>query len=135
MALAAAAGNPGRLMRLFLCDDNPEYRTLTRIALEGDHEVVGEAGDGVEAIDLAPTVAPEVVLLDLNMPRLNGHDALARLRELLPGAKIIVLTTGTAENERRRALAAGADGFIVKPESVFALPGRLREALAGAGSR
>ena len=115
-------------MRLFLCDDNAEYRKLTRLALK-DHDIVGEAGDGLEAIAQAPAAEPDVLLLDLNMPRLNGHDALPDLRRLLPATKIIVLTTGIAEDERRRSLEAGADGFIVKPESVFALPRELAAAL------
>ena len=118
-------------MRLFLCDDNAQYRTLTRIALEREHEIVGEAGDGIEAIERAPDVAPEVLLLDLNMPRMNGHEALVRLRERLPGTKIVILTSGQVPDDRKRALAAGADGFIVKPESVFALGDELSAALAG----
>jgi CheY-like chemotaxis protein len=117
-------------MRVFLCDDNDGYRALTRIVLEPQHEVVGEAGDGAEAIERAPDVAPDVLLLDLNMPRLSGQDALPRLREILADTKIIILTTGRGEDERRRALDAGADGFITKPESVFSLPAELEKALA-----
>jgi DNA-binding NarL/FixJ family response regulator len=117
-------------MRVFLCDDNAGYRALTRIVLQDHHEVVGEAADGVEAIERAPTAEPDVLLLDLNMPRLGGQDALPRLRALLEATKIIILTTGRTEDERRRALEAGADGFIVKPESVFSLPEELRRALA-----
>jgi CheY-like chemotaxis protein len=116
-------------MRLFLCDDNAEYRQLTRLALGREHDIVGEAADGAEAIERAPNADPEVLLLDLNMPRLNGHQALPELRRLLPQAKIIVLTTGMAEDERQRALDAGADGFIVKPESLFTLAGELTSAL------
>ncbi|MCW3041545.1 MAG: chemotaxis protein CheY [Solirubrobacterales bacterium] len=116
-------------MRVFLCDDNEQYRLLARIVLEPIYEIVGEAGDGVEAIELAPELAPDVVLLDLNMPRLNGHEALPRLRELLPHARLLVLTSGQATDERERALAAGADGFILKPESVYALVGELAAAL------
>jgi two-component system chemotaxis response regulator CheY len=117
-------------MRLFLCDDNPEYRMLARLVLEeAAHEIVGEAGDGVEAEEQAPALTPDVVLLDLNMPRRNGYEALPRLRELLPDSKIVVLTTGRAQEERERALTAGADGFIVKPDSVFDLAGELRRAV------
>jgi CheY-like chemotaxis protein len=116
-------------MRVFLCDDNSGYRALTRIVLQDQHEVVGEAADGLEAIERAPAAAPEVLLLDLNMPRMGGQAALPRLRELLDTTKIIILTTGRTEEERQRALDAGADGFIVKPESVFALPEELSRAL------
>jgi DNA-binding NarL/FixJ family response regulator len=119
-------------MRLFLCDDNPGYRTLTRIVLEEHYDVVGEAGDGVEAIELAPGAEPDVLLLDLNMPRMGGQEALPALREKLTQTKIIILTTGRSPDERRQALAAGADGFIVKPESVFALPDELSRALGSA---
>jgi CheY-like chemotaxis protein len=117
-------------MRVFLCDDNDGYRQLARLVLEPHHEVVGEAGDGVEAIERAPEIAPDVLLLDLNMPRLNGREALPRLRQLLDGTKIIVLTTGRAEDERQRAIDAGADGFITKPESIFELPDELDRVLA-----
>jgi DNA-binding NarL/FixJ family response regulator len=119
-------------VRLFLCDDNAQYRQLARLVLErAGHEIVGEAGDGAEVVRRAPASAPEVVLLDLNMPNVDGFAALPSLREALaPEAKILVLTTGQARGERRRALAAGADGFIVKPERVFALDETLRAALA-----
>src|SRR5215217_1761979 len=114
-------------MRVFLCDDNDGYRALTRIVLEPHHDVVG---DGAEAIERAPRVAPDVLLLDLNMPRLSGQEALPRLREILTSTKIIILTTGREEDERRQAIDLGADGFIVKPDSVFSLPDELRRALA-----
>jgi DNA-binding NarL/FixJ family response regulator len=116
-------------MRVFLCDDNPGYRALTRIVLEDQHEVVGEAADGIEAIERAPAASPDVLLLDLNMPRMSGQDALPKLRALLERTKIIILTTGRTEQERTRALDAGADGFIVKPESVFELPVELGRVL------
>jgi len=118
-------------MRLFICDDNPEYRSLARMVLEmAGHEVVGEAGDGEEAIAQAPAAEPEVVLLDLNMPNMNGFEALPHLRERLPATKILILTTGQAPKERQRALESGADGFIVKPARVFSLEDEIQAALA-----
>ena len=118
-------------MRLFVCDDNREYRELVRLVLGDVHEIVGEAGDGLEAIERAPDTTPDVLLLDLNMPRLSGYDALPQLREVLPqDTKIIILTSGRAEDERQRALDSGADGFIRKPESVFDLVADLSAALA-----
>jgi DNA-binding NarL/FixJ family response regulator len=118
-------------MRLFLCDDNEGYRALARIVLQDGHEVVGEAANGRQAIELAPATGPDVLLLDLNMPVLSGMEALPRLRTLLPDTKIVILTTGRSPDERRQAFDAGADGFIVKPESVFALPDELGRVLAG----
>ena len=121
-------------MRLFVCDDNAQYRQLARLALErAGHEIVGEAGNGAEALELAPAVAADVVLLDLNMPVMNGLDAVPHLRARLPGARIVVLTTGQGPDERRRALAAGADALIVKPDRIFTLGDELRTALAGLG--
>jgi two-component system chemotaxis response regulator CheY len=121
-------------MRLFLCDDNAQYRELARLVLrQAGHEIVGEAGDGAEAIELAPQCAPDVVLLDLNMPNLDGFEALPRLRAALgPSTAILILTTGQAPRERERSLDGGADGFIVKPERIFALDDELRAALARA---
>jgi DNA-binding NarL/FixJ family response regulator len=118
-------------MRLFLCDDNVQYRKLARLVLEKDgHDVVGEAGNGREALERAPEADPEVVLLDLNMPVMNGYETLPGLRERLPDARIVVLTTGQGLDERERALGAGADGFIVKPDRVYALSDEVRAAVA-----
>ena len=120
-------------MRLFLCDDNPHYRTLVRLVLErAGHEVVGEAEDGREAIERAPEARPEVLLLDLNMPGVNGWQALPVLRDLLPETKLVILTTGQARDERRRVLEAGADGFIVKPPRITALHEALVDELRAA---
>jgi two-component system chemotaxis response regulator CheY len=118
-------------MKLFLCDDNDEYRALIRMVLElAGHEIVGEASDGDEALARAPAAAPDIVLLDVNMPNKSGFEALPPLRELLPASKILILTTGQAPRERERALDAGADGFIVKPARVFSLDEEIQAALA-----
>ena len=120
-------------MRLFLCDDNAEYRHLARIALErAGHEIVGEAGSAQEAIDRAPPSAPDALLLDLNMPGMNGVEALPQLRAVLPRTRIIVLTTGQVPDDRRHALGAGADGFVVKPERLFTLGDELSAVLGPA---
>jgi DNA-binding NarL/FixJ family response regulator len=118
-------------MRLFLCDDNVQYRKLARLVLEkAGHDVVGEAGNGREALDRVAAAEPDVVLLDLNMPVMDGYETLPGLRGLLPGTRIVVLTTGQGQDERERALDAGAEGFIVKPDSVYALSDEVRAALA-----
>ena len=118
-------------MRIFLVDDNAAYRRLARIALEqAGHEIAGEAGNGREALERTPAAGADVVLLDLNMPVMDGLDALPRLRAALPGTPIVILTTGHARHERERALGGGADAFIVKPDRIFSLPDELAAALA-----
>ena len=117
-------------MRLFLCDDNEPYRRLVRMVMAESHEIVGEASDGVEVLERAPALTPDVVLLDLNMPRMNGHEALPRLREAMPQGKIVVLTSALGTDDEARAMAAGADAYIAKPASIFSLPDELASALA-----
>jgi DNA-binding NarL/FixJ family response regulator len=118
-------------MRLFLCDDNHGYRTLARAALAREgFEILGEADDGAGAIERAPALAPDALLLDLNMPSVDGIQALPALRAALPATTIVVLTSGQALDERERAMQAGAHAFIAKPASIFTLAGELRAALA-----
>jgi two-component system response regulator DesR len=120
-------------MRLYLCDDNAEYRMLARVVLEqAGHAIVGEAANADDAVAQAGSTAPDVLLLDLNLAGRAGLDALPQLREALPGVRIVVLTSGQAGDERERALQAGADGFIAKPERIFTLDDELRAVLSGA---
>jgi two-component system NarL family response regulator len=120
-------------VRIYLCDDNPQYRQLARLVLAEDHEIVGEGGDGDEVVRDASEARPDLVLLDLNMPRVPGYEALPPLRAALPDAKIVILTSGRAENEQAAAIRAGADGFIAKPESIFALPAEIARVLDEGG--
>src|SRR3954452_2598473 len=105
-------------IRVFVCDDAPAFRDLLRMALEmdGSLAVVGEAEDG-SGLDALAEAAPDVVLLDLNMPELGGLDALPRLRELAPQARVVVLSSFSAEEKEAAALAAGADRYVDKRAS------------------
>jgi DNA-binding NarL/FixJ family response regulator len=105
-------------VRVFVCDDAPAFRDLLRMALEADGSlsIVGEAEDGT-GLDAIADARPDVVLLDLNMPELGGLEALPRLRELAPGARVIVLSSFSAEEKEAAALAAGADRYLDKRES------------------
>src|SRR5258707_11032348 len=104
-------------IRVFVCDDAPVFRDLLRLALEqdGDLAVVGEADDGsqVEAIAAA---RPDVVLLDLSMPERGGLEVLGEVRELAPDARVIVLSSFSAEEMGEAAEAAGADRYLDKRE-------------------
>ena len=109
---ATAAAKP---LRVVIVDDTPDLRDLLRMALEsGGFDVVAEAGDGAEAIEVARVHLPDVILLDLAMPVMDGLEALPTLRELCPDAKIVVLSGFGAAQMTRRAMAAGADGYLQK---------------------
>ena len=113
--------------RLLIVDDDPLVRSALTFMLGGqpDLEVVGEAGDGREGLLRAAELKPDVVLMDIRMPRLNGLDATRRLLAGDHPPRVIVLTTFDADDYVVEALAAGADGFLLKdtppPEVVDAI--------------
>jgi DNA-binding NarL/FixJ family response regulator len=103
--------------RILLVDDHP----LTRSALAGllaqnGFDVVGEAADGEEAIQSAGRVQPDLILLDLSMPGLDGLSALPRLREAAPACEVVVLTASGTEENLLGAIRGGAAGYLLKSE-------------------
>jgi DNA-binding NarL/FixJ family response regulator len=103
--------------RILLVDDHP----LTRSALAGllaqqGFDVVGEAADGQEAIDSAARLQPDLILLDLSMPGLDGLSALPQLREAAPNCEVVVLTASGTEENLLGAIRAGAAGYLLKSE-------------------
>ena len=102
--------------RIVVCDDQSAFRQLVTmvLGLERGIEVVGEAADGVEAIDAARRHAPDVLLLDVAMPNMDGLEALPFIREASPATRVVMVTAFGSETIRERALAAGAAGFIEK---------------------
>lgn len=119
--------------RVFHCDDEPNYRSLVKVVLtqaDGDYEVVGEASDGREAIDIAPGLKPDILLLDVNMPGMGGIEALPHLRAALPDTKIVALTTSWRSAWEEHFLRLGGDGFVEKPRDALTLPELLEAALA-----
>ena len=102
--------------RVLIVDDDPLVRSALALMLGGqaDLEVVGEAGDGREGVDLARRLDPDVVLMDIRMPRLNGLEATRELHARPEPPRVIVLTTFDADEHVFGALAAGADGFLLK---------------------
>jgi DNA-binding NarL/FixJ family response regulator len=105
-------------IRLLIVDDQELVRTGFRLFLDtqDDFEVVGEAGDGEEAIELARRLRPDVVLMDIRMPRMDGVEATARLTaaEIEPPPRVLVLTTFDLDEYVFGALRAGAAGFLLK---------------------
>jgi CheY-like chemotaxis protein len=115
-------------LRVVIVDDTAEQRDLLRRGLEDDgFDVVAEAGDGREGIAVARSAHPDVILLDLAMPVMDGLEALPTLRTDCPDATIVVLSGfGTAQSTRR-ALAAGADGYLRKGIPVATMLAHLRD--------
>lgn len=103
-------------IRVVLVDDQELIRVGFRLVLEAEDDisVVGESADGLDAIDVVLTARPDVVLMDVRMPRLNGIEATARIVELVPDARILVLTTFDLDEYAFGALSAGASGFLLK---------------------
>lgn len=111
------------MTRVMVVDDEPDIRLVVRVAIEAvGHEVVGEAGDGYEAVRLVPVVRPETVVLDVMMPGLNGLDALVLLRQADPRMRVIMLTALGCDEVSPVAIGRGAAGCIEKPNVVRDLP-------------
>jgi len=102
--------------RVLIVDDVPQVRKdlRTLLSLAGDVEVVGEAANGREAIRLVEALQPEVVLMDLEMPVLDGYEATQQIKEGWPQCRVIALTVHGYEAAREKAAQAGVDAFIVK---------------------
>ncbi len=114
--------------RAVVIDDTEDQRDLLALALRrGGFEVVGEAADGLAGIELVRDQRPEVVLLDLVMPVLDGIEALPTIRTLVPDATIVVLSGFGAQQMSARALALGADGYVQKGSSLSSILGRVRD--------
>jgi DNA-binding NarL/FixJ family response regulator len=115
-------------MRILIVDDHPITRAALGSLLEGHgFTVAGEAADGEEAIEVARRLLPDLVLLDLSMPGLDGLQALPRLREAAPEAEVVVLTASGTEENLLAAIRAGAAGYLLKSEP----PERIADFLRG----
>jgi CheY-like chemotaxis protein len=115
-------------------DDMDDIRQVVRLTLEldGRYDVVGEAIDGIEAIDRARELQPDVVLLDRSMPRLGGLEALPEVRAVAPGAAVILYTAESDEQLRQAAVAAGAVDALSKDATISRLGSVVAEALVRA---
>ena len=132
-APAAVAAAPAHKATVLLVDDHALMRTgvANIINQEPDLQVVAEASNGVEAIAAFEQFHPDVTLLDLRMPIMEGVEAVRQIRARDPRARVIVLTTYDTDDEISRALKAGAKAYVLKDISADLLIGCIRDVLAG----
>jgi DNA-binding NarL/FixJ family response regulator len=118
--------------RIVICDDQQGFRELLTIVLglEAELEIVGEAENGRQAIEVTRELTPDVVLLDIAMPELDGIEALPEIRRASPESSVVMLTAFGSEVVRRRAFDAGAAGFIEKGADIDDLVAQIRSACA-----
>ncbi len=120
-------------IRVLVVDDHPVVRSglVGMLAIEDDLEVVGEAADGLEALAQVAALAPDVVLMDLRMPNLDGAGATARIVAEHPATRVLVLTTYDTDGDIVRAVEAGATGYLLKDTPRVQLVEAVRAASRG----
>ena len=120
-------------IRIMLAEDHKVVREGTRRLLESqsDFQVVGEASDGIEAVELAKKLRPEIIIMDVSMPRLNGIEATKEIKSLYPNIAILVLTGYDDDEYVFALLEAGAAGYLLKESSGEELIEAIRQVMAG----
>lgn len=117
--------------RVLLADDHRLLREAFARLLDSDCDVVGAVGDGRALLDAAPGLRPDVVVLDVAMPQLNGLDAARQLRHRLPDVRIVFLTVSEDPDVAAEAFRAGASGYLLKNSAASELIQAIREVMAG----
>jgi DNA-binding NarL/FixJ family response regulator len=109
--------------RIMLADDHVLVRQGIRKIIQENREleVIGEAGDGLELMNLLKKSRPDLVILDISMPKLRGLEATKRIKELYPGVKVLILTMHRSKEYLRQALEFGASGYLLKEDADLAL--------------
>lgn len=118
---------------VLIADDHETMREGLKILLEFEDDIrlVAEARDGEEAVELAKRYQPDVVVMDITMPRLNGLEATRQIREALPHTNVLMISAEDDDTGVEQALACGALGFICKHTSLMNVPHAIREVEAG----
>jgi DNA-binding NarL/FixJ family response regulator len=124
--------DPAEPLRVVVADDHAFYRAgLARMLREAGIDVVAEVPDGEAAIRAVEELAPDVVVMDLNMPGLSGMEATRRLTEQAPASRVLVLSVSAQEGDVTEAILAGASGYVLKDGSVDDIVAGIRAAAAG----
>ncbi len=123
-------------IRVLLADDQSLFRKgiASLLGEEPDFEVVGEASTGLEAVAIAREVVPDVILMDLSMPEMDGVEATRRIKQEMPAARIVILTVSDDDQDLFAAVKSGAQGYLLKKIEPQALYGALRTAARGEAS-
>lgn len=121
-------------LRILLAEDHETVREGIKLIIDSqdDMEICGEAGDGREAIRLAQELAPDVLVMDVSMPELNGLKAAAKLKRIAPAIKILTLTRHTDEAYLQELLQAGVSGYVLKQSAASELLRAIRAVAGGA---
>jgi DNA-binding NarL/FixJ family response regulator len=127
--------SPDRPLRILIVDDDPVFRELIAFVLRADvgAEIVGQAFDGAEGVELAQELHPDVVVMDLRMPGMDGFEATRQIAATVPGTRVIVVSSSKERDDIERAGRAGAAGYVPKDRAVAELSdavGQLRPAKA-----
>jgi DNA-binding NarL/FixJ family response regulator len=120
-------------VRVLIVDDHALFRRGLQMVLEneGDIEVVGEASDGHEAVERAEKTTPDVVLMDVRMPKRSGIEATRAIKDVLPSTKILMLTISDEEADLYEAIKAGASGYLLKEISIEEVANAIRSVQQG----
>jgi DNA-binding NarL/FixJ family response regulator len=103
-------------IRVLIADDHALFRRALEMVLKEEPgiELVGQASDGAEAVRMAGEALPDVVLMDIRMPKITGIEAVRQIKEVAPSAKVVMLTISDEEEDRLEAARAGASGYLLK---------------------
>lgn len=120
------------MARILVVDDHPAIRMAVSILLQQtEHEVCGEADNGVDAVQESKRLRPDLLIVDIGIPKLDGIEVVLRVKDLLPAIKIIVLSAQTSHHFMVRCYQAGADGFVSKLEDLSSINDAIKSCLAG----
>lgn len=130
---SSTTNSPRLEAKIILAEDHARFRQFVKSCLEcmDGLKVVGEAGDGVELLELLQKTTPDLIILDITMPRLQGLEAARKIKARYPHIKILILTMHNNKEYLYEALAAGAEGFLLKERTDLELATAVRKILQG----
>ncbi|MES2039197.1 MAG: response regulator transcription factor [Pseudomonadota bacterium] len=120
-----------RNAKILLIDDNDVTREVLRVILRSEgYDVVGEAADGGTGLEMAVKLRPDLILLDIVMPKINGTEILPRIRELLPDARVLMVTANKDQDTINEVVKTGIHGYILKPFNAQKIIGTVEAVVA-----